>query len=82
VWINCHPAMDPAVPFGGHKMNGYAANPASQRMEDCGLRASARASATRCCCRRQRCWILFGYVHQLYAQQQFQRLRASAAAAR
>jgi aldehyde dehydrogenase (NAD+) len=23
VWINCHRAKDPAVPFGGYKMSGY-----------------------------------------------------------
>jgi hypothetical protein len=30
----------------------------------------------------ERCWILFGYLRQLNAQQQFQRLRASPPAAR
>jgi aldehyde dehydrogenase (NAD+) len=34
VWIYCHQAMDPAVPFGGYKMSGYGRESGIQQMEE------------------------------------------------
>ena len=32
-WINCCPAMDPAVPFDGCKMSGYRRESGKQHVE-------------------------------------------------
>ena len=34
VWVNCYQAMDPAVPFGGYKMNGYGRESGKQHVEE------------------------------------------------
>jgi aldehyde dehydrogenase (NAD+) len=34
VWVNCYQAMDPAVPFGGHKMSGYGRESDLQQLEE------------------------------------------------
>jgi acyl-CoA reductase-like NAD-dependent aldehyde dehydrogenase len=34
VWINGYQAMDPAVPFGGYKMNGYGRESGIQQIAE------------------------------------------------
>ena len=34
VWINCYQAMDPAVPFGGHKMSGCGRESGARHLEE------------------------------------------------
>src|SRR3546814_5480860 len=34
VWVNCYPAMDPALPFGGYKTSGYGRKSGIQQMEE------------------------------------------------
>jgi aldehyde dehydrogenase (NAD+) len=34
VWINCYQATDPAVPFGGCKMNGYGRESGKQHLDE------------------------------------------------
>ena len=34
VWANCYQAMDPAVPFDGHKMSGFGRESGAEHMRE------------------------------------------------